>query len=142
MQYCCFYAASVFPSSVCSQFYLPASQNEYYHSHTGRCPEFVHSMNYASKFKPLLSFFCLRFSHRQRPQTIPLAGKQSLPQLCRLTVRLKIIPKRAKGRKNPTSSPQANYSSPLLLFTSILPNLVKSLGRGAAFFAAGLPLSE
>ena len=142
MQYCCFYAVSVFPSSACSQFYLPASQNGYYHSHTRRCPEFVHSMNYASKFKPLLSFFCLRFSHRQRPQTIPLAGKQSLSQLCRLTVRLKIIPKRAKGRKNPTSSPQANYSSPLLLFTSILPNLVKSLGRGAAFFAAGLPLSE
>ena len=108
----------------------------------GGALNFVHSMNYDSKFKPLLSFFCLRFSHRQRPQTIPLAGKQSLPQLCRLTVRLKIIPKRAKGRKNPTSSPQANYSSPLLLFTSILPNLVKSLGRGAAFFAAGLPLSE
>lgn len=40
MQYCCFYAVSVFPSSVCSQFYLPASQKGYYHSHAGRCPEF------------------------------------------------------------------------------------------------------
>lgn len=140
LQYCCFYAVSVFPSSVCSQFYLPASQNGYYHSHTtshaGQCPEFRSLNELCFEIQTAAKLLLLAVFAPATTANDPPRGKAKLAA----AVPLDRSPQNhSKKSKRPEKSDLVSTGELLFAVVAIhfdFAEFGKILGKGSSFFCS------